>query len=292
MKNFDDQVLELITSKLANTKALIMATTHVEVNAAENVLRRLKSKGKISFDKTAELWVATAMASQESAPTGDSEVVSVNTESAATTPEDNKKEITMQTENTSSETSVDSIDAAIAAAKSGTTASKDKTSRPRLSAEEKLARDAARTAEQAEKKANRDAARLAKAEAKKASAKPAHMSKVEKAANKLPSLDDSASSLFGEITVNYTRDQITALAAHLTHFNRMQATERALGQKVKTGDSVRITGGDARFVGKTGTVAKAQRIRCYVTVEGVAKDVYLFTSDVEVLSSESAVKSA
>jgi hypothetical protein len=37
-------------------------------------------------------------------------------------------------------------------------------------------------------------------------------------------------------------------------------------------------------VGQTGTVSKAQRIRCYVEIPGVNKPVYLFTSDVETIS--------
>jgi len=67
----------------------------------------------------------------------------------------------------------------------------------------------------------------------------------------------------------------------------VQATQRALSQKVAAGDEVRILGGDPRYVGMTGTVSKAQRIRCYVTVGGVNKPIYLFTSDVQVLEGES-----
>ena len=38
----------------------------------------------------------------------------------------------------------------------------------------------------------------------------------------------------------------------------------------------------------TGVVFKAQRIRCYVTLEGVSKPVYLFTSDVSPVAAESS----
>ena len=75
------------------------------------------------------------------------------------------------------------------------------------------------------------------------------------------------------------------LALHLQHFNRVKATERALGQRVVQGTSVRIVAGDPRFIGLSGTVVKAQRIRCYVEVPGIKKPVYLFTSDVEVQST-------
>ncbi len=164
--------------------------------------------------------------------------------------------------------------------------------RPRLSDEEKAAKVAARDAERATKKAERDIARSVKKAAKAAEVKTPHMSKVAKAASKLPALTASSEELFGDITVNFPSDQIAALAAHLTHFNRVKATERALNQKIATGDAVRIVGGDARFIGMTGVVTKAQRIRCYVEVANAKKPVYLFTSDVElvaVAALESAV---
>ena len=164
--------------------------------------------------------------------------------------------------------------------------------RPRLSDEEKAAKVAARDAERATKKAERDIARSAKKAAKAAELKTPHMSKVAKAASKLPVLSAASEELFNDITVNYPADQIAALAAHFTHFNRVKATERALNQKISTGDAVRIVGGDARFLGMTGVVTKAQRIRCYVEVANAKKPVYLFTSDVElvaVAALESAV---
>lgn len=114
---------------------------------------------------------------------------------------------------------------------------------------------------------------------------PAHMKKLMSAAGKLPSLSDSTQLLFNEATTNLSRDQLTALALHIQHFNRVKATERALDQRVVQGTSVRIIGGDPKFTGMVGTVTKAQRIRCYVTVSGVKKEVYCFTSDVEALEA-------
>jgi hypothetical protein len=157
--------------------------------------------------------------------------------------------------------------------------------RPRLSDEEKAAKTAARDAERATAKAERDTARAAKKAAKASEVKTPHMSKVAKAASKLPTLSAASEELFNDVTVNYSADQIAALAAHFTHFNRVKATERALNQKISTGDTVRIVGGDARYLGLTGEVSKAQRIRCYVTVAGAKKPVYLFTSDVELVSA-------
>lgn len=160
--------------------------------------------------------------------------------------------------------------------------------RPKVTEEEKAAKKAARDAERAEKKAVRDAARDEKRAAREAARKPAHMSKVAKAAEKLPALSDAAQLAFNEATANLGAAEIAALSAHLTHFNRASATERALDRKLQEGDLVRIVSGEnsaTRYIGREGTVVKAQRIRCYVELEGVAKPVYLFTSDVEVLES-------
>jgi hypothetical protein len=54
----------------------------------------------------------------------------------------------------------------------------------------------------------------------------------------------------------------------------------AVGAKLVVGQLVTIMSGNAKFVGQHATVAKVQRIRCYVDVPGVEKSVYLFTSDV------------
>lgn len=164
--------------------------------------------------------------------------------------------------------------------------------RPRLTDEEKAARKAAKDAERATKKAEREAARAAKRAAKEAEKRTPHMSKVEKAASKLPALSEAAQVAFNDIIANFGASTVSAIAAHLQHFNRVKATERALGQTISTGDTVRIVSGDPRFIGQTGEVFKAQRIRCYVTVPGAKKPVYLFTSDVELVSAAPVAKTA
>ncbi len=159
--------------------------------------------------------------------------------------------------------------------------------RPRLTEEQKAEREAAKAKERAEKKAAREAARAAKKAEREQAKQPAHMRKVQKAAEKLGPIGNEALQLmFNEITANYTAAQVTQLAAHLNHFNRVKATERALNQKIEAGQQVRIVGGDhPQYIGKTGTVTKAQRIRCYVEVEGAKKPVYLFTSNVEPITA-------
>lgn len=198
------------------------------------------------------------------------------------------------TEAASTSETTDVVDAALKAAlarKAAKAAGGAKTAAP--SAKPAKATDAEREAKKAQIEADRKARKEAK-EAERAeklalaqaNRKPAHMSKVEKAAERLPRLEGTAEHLFTDATANLSRDQVTALALHLQHFNRAQATERALTAKLEVGANVRITGGDPRFIGLTGELSKVQRIRCYCTVPGLDRDVYLFTSDVEVLAAE------
>jgi hypothetical protein len=157
---------------------------------------------------------------------------------------------------------------------------------PKASDAEREAKKAQIEADRKARKEAKEAERAEKLALAQANRKPAHMSKVEKAAERLPKLDGTAEHLFTDATANLSRDQVTALALHLQHFNRAQATERALSAKLEVGANVRITGGDPRFIGLTGELSKVQRIRCYCTVPGLDRDVYLFTSDVEVLAAE------
>lgn len=155
--------------------------------------------------------------------------------------------------------------------------------------QKKEALAAAREAAKAKRTAEREQRKATKAAAKASdNGKPAHMKKVDRAAERLPSLNEATQLIFNEATVNLSAGQLTALALHIQHFNRVKATERALGQKIEAGVQVTIIGGDPKYIGKTGTVSKAQRIRCYVDVPGVKKPVYLFTSDVQSFVAEEA----
>jgi chemotaxis protein histidine kinase CheA len=164
--------------------------------------------------------------------------------------------------------------------------------RPRLTDEHKAEREAAKVAERAATKAARDEARAAKRAERDSTKQPAHMRKVAKAAERLGTLNESAQLIFNEATANLTAADLATLALHIQHFNRVKATERALTQTITEGMSVSIVGGDPRFIGQTGTVTKAQRIRCYVQVTGAKKPVYLFTSDVQPVNAAAAPVSA
>lgn len=146
--------------------------------------------------------------------------------------------------------------------------------------QKKEALNLARAAAKAKRDAEREARRAAKA-ADAGSKKSAHMKKVEKAGSKLPQLNAAAQEHFNELTTNLSRAQLAALALHLQHFNRVKATEMAAGRSYKQGQSVRIVGGDPKFIGMQGTIDSARPLRCFVNVPGVRKPVYLFTSDIE-----------
>lgn len=161
----------------------------------------------------------------------------------------------------------------------------------KLTEADKQAKIDARNVEREERKVAKDAERAAKKAATIATTKPAHMRKVEKAAEKLPALGQAALLLFSEASTNLPQSELAGLANHILHFNRVQATERALGQKLSVGQTVLITESqDSRFLGKTGTIDKVQRIRCYVKVEGFNKPAYLFTSGVKVIEPEEGIQ--
>jgi len=168
------------------------------------------------------------------------------------------------------------------AEQNGQTPGEPKPKRTRLTDEERTARAAALELQRAEKKEARATKKAEKLAAYEAGRKPAHLAKVQKAAEKLPAMGESSQGFFDELTSNLEAADVFSLAANLNHWVRAKQTELALSANVNTGDKVRILSGHPRFIGQTGTVSKAQRIRCLVTVEGYDKEIYLFTSDVEV----------
>jgi transcription antitermination factor NusG len=198
-------------------------------------------------------------------------------------------------------TKLSAIDKALAAAKARKAAREDtgvtpkaRPSQPKAEkikvddaakAAAKAAKEEARKQRQEQLKQQREARRAAKV-AERGEAKTPHMKKIEKAAAALPVMADTTQMSFNELTTNLSAAQITALALHLQHFNRVKATERALKQELEAGQQVRIIGGPTKHVGKIGTVDRAQRIRCFVNIPGVRKPVYLFTSDVETIAEE------
>ncbi len=171
----------------------------------------------------------------------------------------------------------------------GATASTEsKPKRRRLTPEERETRDALREKEKAERKAAREAASAAKKAEREANRKPPHMSKVEKAAAKLPIMSPEAQEAFDTLTAGLESSDMFTLTENLRHHVRVQQTTQALNTNLTVGQVVTIVGGNRRFIGQTATVAKVQRIRCYVDVQGYDKPVYLFLSDCQPLDTEDA----
>ncbi len=180
---------------------------------------------------------------------------------------------------------LDKIDAVIAAArarKAAGDASSDVVvattdvveKRPRISAEERQAKKVEIENDRSRRRAER---------AEKATQKQVHMKKIDNARSKLPQLSGYSQTVFDELIVNLPAEQLTALALHLQHYNRLKATQRAVSTTIELGHEVKIIGGDPKFIGKIGTITEVRRIRCFVNVPGVKKPVYCFTSDVEVI---------
>jgi membrane protein involved in colicin uptake len=181
--------------------------------------------------------------------------------------------------------------AAASASTEGTATTTEKVKKPKMSDEDKAARDAKRKADQDARKVARDAERAATKAAKDAekAGKVAHMAKVDKAAANLPTMGETATTHYDDITSNLSSGDVTALIAHLTHYQRAQATATALSVKLEEGQMVRILSGEgssARYIGQLAKVITVQRIRCYVQPVGTNKSVYLFNSNVAPVTSD------
>jgi len=150
-----------------------------------------------------------------------------------------------------------------------------KVGRPALTEKEKTEREARRAAEREERKQARAAKKALRVKP------PAHLTKVQKAADKLAPLSEASQLVYNEAIAALTAPELANLAQHIGQYNRQNATLRALDTQLVEGARVRIIGGDPRYVGQTGIVARVQRIRCFVTLDSSSRDAYCFTSDVE-----------
>lgn len=176
------------------------------------------------------------------------------------------------------EATVETIENALAAAKARKAKTQGAPRRSTPSPEERSAAKAAREEARAARRAERERAA--------ASRKLPHLKKVEKALAGLPTLTEDVSGVYNSLVSAQPADQLLALAAHLQQHVRLQRTLQATATSARpvAGNKVRVVGGDHRYVGLVGTVDRAQRIRCYVKLDGREKPLYLFTSDVEVVT--------
>ena len=203
-------------------------------------------------------------------------------------PKPAKKEKPVKTPKAAKEPKAKANDEAKEAAKAERAAAREARKAEKLSA--KAAEEAAKAEAKAQRAAER-AAKKAEKEAAKSDKKPAHMKKVERARAKLGSLNTEAEKIFSEVVSNFGVYEIELIAEHLMVHARAYKTQRALTQKqLPLGSTVRITGGDRRFIGMTGKVVHSQKLRAKVEVPGVAKPVYIYTGEaVEVAEQQLAV---
>lgn len=153
----------------------------------------------------------------------------------------------------------------------------------------KAQKEAAEAAAKAERKAARAAKKAAKATAPDVKKGPAHMKKVDRARSKLPALAAEATRMFEDATANLSIPQIEALANHLLVQARAMKTLRAADiTPLPLGATVRVTGGDPKYVGAVGEVIHSQKLRAKVRLPGMAegKYVYIYTGEAEVVAPD------
>ena len=113
------------------------------------------------------------------------------------------------------------------------------------------------------------------------------MKKVERARSKLRPLSQSAEAIFSEVVSNFSVQVIEDIAEHLMVHARAYKTQRATGlEALPLGATVKITGGDRRYIGMTGKVVHSQRLRAKIEVPGVTKEVYIYNGEAEVVTAE------
>lgn len=107
-----------------------------------------------------------------------------------------------------------------------------------------------------------------------------HMKKVNNARAKLPALNGESTKMYDEILSNFSVAQIEALSAHLALGARAKKTESAaVAARLPLGATVRVTGGDPRYIGKVGTVVHSQKLRAKVEVPGLTRLVYIYNGE-------------
>lgn len=122
---------------------------------------------------------------------------------------------------------------------------------------------------------------------------PAHLVKVQKFINNLPQMSEEATTVFNTAKTLSTTD-INVLVAHLTAETRIRGVNASSSTSgkvdLKVGDAVQVVSGNqTKFIGKTGTLTRVQRIRCYAKFDEYEKEGYFFLSDVELVSRPASI---
>lgn len=143
----------------------------------------------------------------------------------------------------------------------------------------------AKAAAKAEKAAKKAAKLAADDEAKKIT----HLKKVERAKSKLPKLDSQTELSFNELTSTLSAYQLHVLSQYLQIHNRAMATIRSNASKPHpVGSTVKIVGGEPKFIGMIGKVIHSHKLRAKVEVPGQKKLVYIYSADAEQFEAEAS----
>jgi hypothetical protein len=142
----------------------------------------------------------------------------------------------------------------------------------------------------AAKKAERAAVKAAKL-ADKAGKEPSWMRKIERLREALPASSDDLKALSREL-LSFSDVDLTSALAYVEFERRRRGIQATAAAKstdapvLNVGDTVRIKNCNARkFIGLVGVVTLVRRIRAFVAVDGFDTTAYVFTTDVEVLTS-------
>lgn len=214
----------------------------------------------------------------------------------------------METQVASQPTTLSAIERALAAAKARKavrdSSESDESSLDRDTQKQQLASDReqrkAKKLEQLQRlQQEKEERKLAKAAAKeqrllkkqpRRSDKPAHMKKVENARARLAPLESSAQFFYNDITTSLNTLQMETLAQHLLVAAREQRTLAAANAPaIPVGATVRITGGEPKFIGLLGEVTHSQKLRLVVKVQDVKKPVYIYAGEAELATQTSQV---
>lgn len=114
-----------------------------------------------------------------------------------------------------------------------------------------------------------------------------HATKIAKALAALPELNTNEQTVLDTL-LSLGAEGVAKVTAHAETLLRQAAvTSAALGQApaLNIGDYVRVVGGtDPRFLGREGHITEVKKVRCKVDVGNGKAPLYLFRSEVEVIS--------
>jgi len=187
-------------------------------------------------------------------------------------------------------TDIDAIDRAIREAQTRAELGEEPLSQPpsHLSVENSSDGRQLKSVEREQERARRRAEREARKIEREKNRRTPHMAKAEKVINKLPPLPENLKVIFDHLmNSGHSQVHLELLADHLKAYSRLERTKAAVAADdgLKLGSDVVVIGGDPKFIGRTGQISNIKRIRCHVRLPDQERELYLFRSDVKLVSN-------